>query len=84
MTFNLAQAFWALSLSTPSMRLCATACSCVSIRTAKGIHVLEIDGQRTVPSIVAFTDKDYLVGKPARAQVCAEYKPHTGRCNPAS
>lgn len=31
--------------------------------------MLEIDGQRTVPSIVAFTEKDYLVGKPAKAQV---------------
>ena len=47
----------------------AATCSCVSIRTAKGIHVLEIDGQRTVPSIVAFTDKDYLVGKAAKSQV---------------
>lgn len=47
-------------------------CSCVSIRTAKGIHVLEIDGQRTVPSIVSFTDKDFIVGKPAKAQVCVE------------
>lgn len=49
-------------------------CSCVSIRTAKGIHVLEIDGQRTVPSIVAFTDKDYLVGKAAKSQVICSYK----------
>ena len=48
-------------------------CSCVSIRTAKGIHVLEIDGQRTVPSIVAFTEKDYLVGKAAKSQVICSY-----------
>lgn len=59
--------------SRDSLTLTVTApvCSCVSIRTAKGIHVLEIDGQRTVPSIVAFTDKDYLVGKAAKSQVSA-------------
>jgi len=38
---------------------------------------LEIDGQRTVPSIVAFTEKDYLVGKAAKAQVCTLSTPLT-------
>ena len=47
---------------------CLSLCSCLAACEGRNVHILEIDGQRFMPSYAAFTEATYLVGREAKEQ----------------